>query len=166
MVRSTLGLLAFLLPLTLGMGTAHPAAGGSYLTGAFLLPLGIAAIVAVAGMRVTRCAGVVALPLFTEAIVLVVGLPAGLLVGALVGDFFAGAVLGGAAFGVLGVNVGGSALKEDLESWGIATGSTLFVVAVWVALVETVGYLTQHWAAHSAVGFLNTWAGGLVHLLG
>ncbi|GAA4604924.1 hypothetical protein GCM10023195_16920 [Actinoallomurus liliacearum] len=165
MVRSALGLLAFLLPLTLGMGTAHPAADGSYLTGAFLLPLGVAAIVAVAGMRVTRCAGVVALPLFTEAIVLVVGLPVGLLVGALAGDFFAGAVLGGAAFGALGANIGGSVLKEDLESWGIATGSTLFIVAVWIALVETVGYLTQHWAVHSTVGFLNTWAGGLVRLL-
>ncbi|GAA0371290.1 serine/threonine protein kinase [Actinoallomurus spadix] len=164
-VQSTLGLLAFFLPLTLGMGAAHSAADGSYLTGASLLPLGIAAAVTVAGMKITRCSEVVAFPLLFEMITLLVGLPIGLVLGGILGDFYAGAVLGSAACGALGANLGGGRIEQQNDSWAVDTVLTLLIAAVWIALIETTGYLTQRWAVHSAVGYLDTWAGGLVHLL-
>jgi hypothetical protein len=163
---SALGILAFLLPLTLGLGIAHRDVHTSYLVGAFLLPLGTAAVLTITGMAITRNGGAIVIPLFMESMTLILGLPVGLVVGALAGDFFAGAVIGSAAFGALGVIIGARDLEP--ESGGFWTASviiTLLVATVWIGLFELVGYLTQHWAVHSAVGFLDTWAGGLVHLL-
>ncbi|MFL6053023.1 MAG: hypothetical protein ACJ72W_08930, partial [Actinoallomurus sp.] len=161
-----LGALAFLLPLTLGMGVAHRAGHASYLVGAFVLPLSVAAVLTIAGMAITRCEGAIMRPLFAEAVTLILGLPLGLIAGALAGDFFAGAVIGGAAFGALGVNLGARELEPDYsEGWAASGVATLAFAAMWIVLLEIMGYLTQHWAVHSAVGFLDSWAGGLVHLL-
>jgi Protein kinase domain len=167
MVLSVLGVGAFLLPLTLGMGIAHPAGHGSYLVGAFVLPLGVATVLTIVGMSITRCEGAIMRPLFVEAMMLILGLPLGLIVGAIAGDFFTGAVIGAAAFGVLGTNIGAGGLEPDYsEGWAASGVATLAFAAVWIVVFEVMGYLTQHWAVHSAVGFLNTWADGLVSLLG
>ncbi|GAB3959162.1 hypothetical protein GCM10029978_005640 [Actinoallomurus acanthiterrae] len=160
------GLLLTGTPLVFGMGFAHPAAHTTYFTAALLLPLSMFAVFSVTGFAITRYDVMTGVALFIGAISLLFGIAVGLIVGAIAGDLYAGAVIGALVLGAVGIAFGmvGSELDSG-ESWGAAIAISLFCAAVWIPLIETVGYLTQRWAVHSAVGFLNTWAGALVSLL-
>jgi protein kinase-like protein len=159
------GLLLAGTPLVFGMGFAHPAAHTTYFAAAFLLPLGMFTVFSVAGFAITRYEIMTGVALFIGAVSLFLGIAVGLIVGAIAGDLYAGAVIGALVLGAIGIVFGlvGTAPVSG-ESWGAAIATSLFFAAVWILLIETIGYLTQRWAVHSAVGFLNTWAGSLVGL--
>ncbi|WP_433177876.1 protein kinase domain-containing protein [Actinoallomurus sp. CA-150999] len=159
------GLLLVGTPLVVGMGFAHPAAHTDYFAAALFLPLSMFTVFSVAAFAITRYEIMTGIALFMGAISLLIGLAAGLVVGAIAGDLYAGAVIGALILGAVGIVFGLVGTYPDTgDSWGAAIATSLFCAAVWILLIETVGYLTQRWAVHSAVGFLNTWAGSLVGL--
>ncbi|GAA4619699.1 hypothetical protein GCM10023196_000740 [Actinoallomurus vinaceus] len=166
-VLSALGAVAFLLPLTLGMGYVLDGSA-SYLMAAYLVPLSLTAVLTSAGITITRFEGELARPLFAAALTNIAGLPLGLIVGALAGDLFACAVVGSVVSGVFGVFIGGRVFFDPGDSDSRATSviAALAIATLWIVGFEIMGALTQHWARHSAAGFLNGWAGGLAHLLG
>lgn len=135
--------------------------------GAALIPLSITAVLTIAGIAIIRFEGEFVRPLVAAALTSVLGLPLGLIVGAFAGGPFAWAVIGSAISGALGAFIGRRVFDPDSsESWATSVIGAFAIATVWIVWFEIMGGLTQHWAPYSAAGFLNGWAGALVHLLG